>query len=856
MHEAEDQISFGSFRLDLQRRELHRLGKPVPIGARAVELLCTLVRASGVLVTKDELMTRVWAGRLVEENNIQAQVSVLRRALKDDIPISYIVTVPGRGYRFAMPATNARQTSAPRGNLHETIEPLIGRECDLAMLEVLLAGHRLVTLTGAGGIGKTRLALQCGANLRARFPDGIWLVELAPLSRAELVGETAAAVFSVSPPGEGSATMAIAEFIADKRLMLVLDNCEHVAAAAAQFAEAVLTVCPKIAILATSREPLAVSGEHVLNIPPLSVPGSGTVTAAAVLEHSSVQLFVARASSALGCYRLTDAEAATIAEICRHLDGLPLSIELAAARLRMMSSTELQERLGDCLNVLTNGRRTVLPRHRSLRATIDWSYALLPPPEQILFRRLSVFVGSFCLDAAVPVASGGTIQSKDVVDLLGRLVDKSLVVTVPNVRKTRYRLLETTRTFALERLIESNESRTMSHRLCVYMAHLFERAEHAWLTTPTSEWLAGLEPELDNLRAVLEWAFGTDGDPLLGLQVLGRTHWLWCELPLLREQRRWFQLGSRFVEEATPSEIEGRIHLALGWDPYFGDRSRLLAARRAETLFRRANEPIMLAQALMHVGRAASRYKDVSESMACFNEALAILRPRGPSKLFALLLLSLATCNKHAGETALARSYASDGLAMAESLGDVQTRDMSHLQLSSIAFEAGNVDEAIDIAQACIEKCKSSPFMRNRFVAAQWLAGYLIVHGEIASARAPALEAFELSRTLGNVNILDSIDQLAVIAAAEGNASLAARMSGYCDAYECQYGISRYRISLALRDRLMSYLVALSRDQLGQLRREGSNWSEANLVAAAQSLGNPTRNSRKRRRRVGHQSRV
>jgi tetratricopeptide (TPR) repeat protein len=396
-------------------------------------------------------------------------------------------------------------------------------------------------------------------------------------------------------------------------------------------------------------------------------------------------------------------------------------------------------------------------------------------------------------------------------------------------------LLETTRAFALERLAQSGESYRLK-TLCEYLADLFSEAERTWPTTATAAWLATFEPELDNLRTALTWAFGPGGDAALGLRLLSRTHWFWCELPLLREQRRWFELAAKFVDDTTPPAIEGRIYLALGWDPYFGDRSRLLAARRAESLFRQAREPLMLAQALGHAGRAASRYRDAGEAIACFEEALTLLRPRSPTKLLALLLLSQATAYKHAGEVVAARSFALEGEAMAAKLGDIQTRDMCGIQLASIAFEAGDLAEAIAIANKSLEKSRRSPFIRNHFVAAQWLAGFLLLSGDAEAARSAVLEAFKLSRALGNVNLMDSIDQLSLLAAAQGDRVLAARLCGFADAYGRRYAISRYRISIAMRERVMRELEALPSEDRSALTAEGADWSEEEVAAASRSV--------------------
>ena len=831
-----DELSFGPFRLDLDRRVLLRDGSPVPLGGRALDLLCALAGARGALVTKNALMEQVWPGLAVEENNIQVQVSALRRVLREaGCSSDYINTVPGRGYRFVVPANEGYVGRARRGNLPEPSDLLIGREAELADLAALVSVHRLVTLVGAGGSGKTRLALGLGANLQGRFPDGVWLAELAPLAKPELLGETVAALFNVSLQGDRPAARVIADFLGARRLLLILDNCEHMILAAAKFTKVVLAACRNIGVLATSREALAVPGEHVYDTPLLSVPPPGKVMAVQALEHSAVELFVARASSTLGRFTLTDSTAGTVADICRKLDGLPLAIELAAARLKLLTPAELLARLDDCLKLLTSGSRTALPRHKTLRAVVEWSHALLSKPEQALLRRLGLFAGSFSLPAATAVTAGTPIAGGEVFDLVAKLVEKSLVMPLQAAGVTRYRLLETTRAFALEHLEESGELHWWKY-LCAYMADLFSEAERTFPTAPTAEWLDTFEPDLDNLRTALSWAFGPQGDPALGLRLLGRTHWFWCELPLLREQRRWFELAVGLVDRATPPAIAGRIHLALGWDPYFGDRSRLPAARRAEWLLRQADEPLMLAQALGHVGRAASRYRDAGEAIGCFDEALSILRPHGPTKLLALLLLSQATAHKHAGEVALARSYALEGQAVAAKLGDVQTRDMCGIQLASIAFEADELAEAIAIARDSLENCRRAPFMRNHFVAAQWLAGFLLLNGDMEGGRAVALEAFPLSRALGNINLMDFVDQLALVVASQGHTAHAARLCGFADAYGRRYAVSRYRISLAVRERLMQRLEALSPDRRADLLAEGAAWGEDELSGASQLI--------------------
>ncbi len=436
-------------------------------------------------------------------------------------------------------------------HLPQLAHALIGREEDAAEIGALLSRHRLVTLVGAPGVGKTSLSLVVGADLLARFPDGVRFVELAPLDRGELVGEAVAAVFGLPVQGERPGIDAVAAFLRSKGVLLILDNCEHVIAAAARLADTVLKTCPGVVLLATSREALSVAREHAYPVPLLGLPPRSTsLTAAQAMEHSAVRLFVERAAAALGRFSLIDETAPMIAEICRRLNGIPLAIELAAPRLKLLTPEALLARLDDKLHLLTGGSRTAVSRQRTLRAALEWSYALLSEAEQAMLRRLGVFAGSFTLEAVAAVAAGAPVEQSDVFDVLAGLVDKSLVVSLAGAGGNRYRLLESTRAFALEKLTAGRYA-ALARRLCEHMTIVFERADRTWPMTPRVDWLAAHEPELDNLRTALGWSLRLDGDPAPGLKLVGYTYWLWRELSLGHEQRRWFELALTFVDDAT-----------------------------------------------------------------------------------------------------------------------------------------------------------------------------------------------------------------------------------------------------------------------------------------------------------------
>jgi predicted ATPase/DNA-binding winged helix-turn-helix (wHTH) protein len=468
-------IEFGHFRVVPRRRELLADGQPIHLGGRTFDVLMALIEGQGAVVAKDTLMERVWPNRIVEENSLHFQISALRDALGADREL--IRTISGRGYQFtgeirALAASPHMQAVAgtvvpvsapprPPTNLVEPVSELIGREGEFEGVLGLAAAHRLVTLTGAGGIGKTRLGLEVARRLLPEFPDGVWVIELAALSDPDLVPATVATALGldlavVSPER-------IAHALASKQLLLVLDNCEHLVGAVASMAETLLRADPAVRVMATSREPLRAEGEWLCRVPPLAVPTEGR-DAEDPLRFGAVRLFVARARAPEPQFSSDGHVAAAIAAICRHLDGIPLAIELAAARTNALGVEELAARLNDCFHLLTGGRRTALPRHQTLRATLDWSYELLSEPERVVLRRLAIFASSFTLQAASTVAATEEIGGSDIVDCAANLVAKSLVAADLGGATGWYRLLETTRAYALEKLTQNGEFEQVARR--------------------------------------------------------------------------------------------------------------------------------------------------------------------------------------------------------------------------------------------------------------------------------------------------------------------------------------------------------------------------------------------------------
>src|SRR6267378_3061287 len=489
--------------VDLARRELRARGVPVPIGGRAFEIIEVLVQSAGELVTKSDLSARVWPGAIVEDNTLQFHISAIRKALGSDRGI--LKTASGRGYRLLGAWTSRQESSSSvdsidiepmrspaepfQTNLPAAASELVGRTNAMQHLLGLLSAYRVVTLTGSGGIGKTRLALEVARGLFPTFQGDVRLVELVSLSDPGLLPSAVAGGLGLKLGGDQISAESVARAVGAQRLLLVLDNCEHVIDAAARLAETVVRMCPRTTILATSREILKIEGEHVYRVPPLDVPPQHE-EAENISAHSAVQLFIATTRAVQSDFSPHGDDLATIAAICRRLDGIPLAIDFAATRVASLGLQQVAAGLDDRLQMLTSGRRTALPRHQTLRATLDWSYDLLPEPERLVMRRLAIFAGDFTAEAASLVAAGGEIAASEVVRSLASLVTKSLVALDAVSVITHYRLHETTRAYALEKLSESGELGDVARRHADYYRDLLERAEGEAETLPAPAWLA------------------------------------------------------------------------------------------------------------------------------------------------------------------------------------------------------------------------------------------------------------------------------------------------------------------------------------------------------------------------------
>ncbi|HDR9001114.1 ATP-binding protein [Burkholderia vietnamiensis] len=559
-------IRIGTLHVFLDRREIRSNGTLLRIGSRAFEILELLIRADGALVSKDEIMQRVWPHTVVEENNLQVHIASLRKALAADRNL--IVTVPGRGYRLVVERDGAEPPVRT-----ETLRPamvpgaLFGRETMLADVQAALQVARVVTLVGAGGIGKTRVAIEAAARAEERFPEGTVFVSLATVACSNFVPDALASAFGIAQPAGSLTLEAVLASVARRRMLLVLDNCEHLLDDAARIASALTDADDGLSVLATSREALRIHGERVCPVPPLDVPAADADPRDA-MNASAVQLFAARARAADPRFPLDERSLALMASVCRRLDGLPLAIELAAARAAVLGIDVLAAHLDDHFRLLTGGFRTALPRHQTLQAMYDWSYRLLGDDEQLLLRWLGVFRDSFTIEAVREVVGANGPSGTDLLDTIAGLVSKSLLILETSQGGPRYRLLTTTRAYARQQLEAHGEYAAAARSHLCYFLKLFRHAPGGRGNgAGGSVRLEVVRRELGNLRAALDWAFSTGGDRALGIDLAAVAVPCLFDLSLVDECRERARVALDAMQDAdvTPACADARVRLLAAY---------------------------------------------------------------------------------------------------------------------------------------------------------------------------------------------------------------------------------------------------------------------------------------------------
>ena len=614
----------------------------------------------------------------------------------------YQVKAPGLQTEF--PALHSLNLHP--NNLSVQLTSFIGRERELAEAKQKLEGARLLTLIGPGGTGKTRLSLQLANDLLVSFRDGVWLIELAPITEASLVLQAVAAVFGVREQPGMPLDSLVLNYLRDKDLLLILDNCEHLVETCAQLADQYLHHCPNLKILASSREALGINGETVYRVPSLVVPAQSKDSPEALMGYESIQLFVDRASAASPAFNLTEKNAASVAQICYRLDGIPLAIELAAARARVFSPEQIASRLDDRFRLLTGGSRTALPRQQTLRALIDWSYDMLSGDEQTLLRRLSVFAGGWSFEAVESIYS-----DLDVLDLLTQLVNKSLVV-MEQGDDTRYRLLETIRQYARDKLLESGEGEEVRNKHLHYFLELAETAEPNLERFGYLQWATKLNAEYDNLRAALEWGLAKDIEA--ALRFVGALPFFWMTQGYSAEGNRWAlevleKAKLRAVREIDMTNeqlnVRARAYLALSrMATDLGDNETTRStAIESIALAQKSGNQQTLSYALAQLASGKANLGEVAEAYALAQEALAIAREQGNSPAFGYSLVmmgQLTAIFKQDPEGALA--YGEKAIAVSEAGGNRWGRAMTIFGLGFFAKTTGDYDQARSRFRTCL----------------------------------------------------------------------------------------------------------------------------------------------------------
>lgn len=665
--QARDILSFGPFQLIANERLLLREGAPVELGGRALDILTVLVAHPNEPISKSDLLAKVWPDVTVDEGSLRFHIAGLRKALGDGKDgARYITTLAGRGYCFVAPVTRAGNPATaakaspvrpPDANLPNRLTRMVGRTDDIKAIASQLANNRFVTIVGSGGVGKTTVALAVAHERLASFPDGALFVDFGAMSDPKLTGPSVAAMLGLTVQSDDALPSLLA-FLRDKRILLVFDNCEHLIDAVANIAERIFAAAPHAHILATSREPLRIEGEHVYRLEPLACPPDDVkLTAETARSFPATQLFLERAAASGAHIELNDQDAALIADICRKLDGVALAIELAAGRVEanglQQTATLLEQRLG----FLWQGQRTAPPRQKTLQATLDWSYSLLNDVERIVLRRLAVFVGHFTIDAALAVVTGERIERAQVFGAIDSLVAKSMVATRPFGAMMRYRLLDTTRSYALGLALDAADLTALARRHAAYFQDWLEQASGdipAHQSVARSIHLIAIA----NVRAALQWAFAPNGDAAAGVRLAAAAGPIFLALSLLTDCHRWSERALAALDDTTRNS---------------GAEMRLQAALAMSLMFSRG---------------------DHDSARKALTKALAIAETKGNARDRLLILAPLHTSHFRAGEYKTALQYAHRALTVAADIDDPAAISLAQALLGISLHKSGDLDGA------------------------------------------------------------------------------------------------------------------------------------------------------------------
>jgi predicted ATPase/DNA-binding winged helix-turn-helix (wHTH) protein len=716
-------FSFGEFRLFPAQRALFHLEERVSLGSRAFDILLALVERSGSIVSPDELKRIVWDGVVVDEANLRVQIGNLRKALSRSGGLQRTIeTVPLKGYCFVLPVTST-PSPEPRPAASDAVSPglppllgtIVGRDDSINSIAGALEEHRFVTIVGPGGIGKSTVAAALAQRTSSRYPDGVRHVDFCTLTDLRLVERALAAAVGLGAITDNPLAGLVAH-LRTRNLLLILETCEHVADAVAPLAETLLASAPGIRILATSREALRASGEWVHHLPPLALPASAhSLGLRDALQSPAIQLLVDRASASEGALELVEEDVETLVSICRRLDGIPLAIELAAGRVGELGLAGVAHRLEESFSVLTQGRRTALPRHRTLTATFEWSYKLLSPGEKVLLQTLSIFRGPFTPDAACFIAGAHLLDQQDALEGLSSLFAKSLLTTSLQSDRPLYRMLDTTRAFASEKLRETEATPAVVSMHAAYTDKLVRDAETEWEKVDTSTWTHRHAHLIDDARCVLDWAFSTPSQAPWGASLVVHSSPLWFALSLLSEYGTYVEKALGVIEglDDFPTDDRARLWEASGhvlWHTRGAVPEMAAAFHKALQAAEAQSDVRAQLRAIWGIVVSANANADYREAAAMLERFASLARTLN-DVVITLTYHRLATLTQHyAGEHRLSRGHAEHLLRFAETPGQasqdnlqLDRRLVARSMLARDLFFLGFADQARRTAEESAE---------------------------------------------------------------------------------------------------------------------------------------------------------